>query len=129
MSITRLSPELFKQAWTEYQRVCRQEGLLSLSSFCEDRGVPVQRLYEWLRRRNISVKEFQSRFSEMGNEESRAVAPFVPVSVGGHPEAHDKGFCAEGVLIEGPGGRLTVRVERMSLPAFSRLLDTINDQC
>lgn len=129
MSITRFSPELFKQAWTEYQRVCRKEGLVSLNSFCEGREVPVQRLYEWLRRRNISVKEFQSQFSEMGNDESAAVSRFVPVSVEDHPESHDKGFCAEGVLIEGPGGRLTVRVERMTLPAFSCLLGTINDQC
>lgn len=85
-------------------------------------------MYEWLRRRNISVKAFQSQFSDMVNDEAAAGTRFVPVSVGCQPEAQDKGFCAEGVLIEGHGGQLTVRVERMSLPAFSDLLATIKDQ-
>ena len=129
MSITRLPSVLFEQAWNDYRRVCREDGLVSLNKFCESRDVPVQRLYEWLRRRNISVKEFQSQFSEMGNDDAAASARFVPVSVGVQPEAQDNGFCAAGLVIEGLGGKLTVRVDRISLPAFSHLLTSIKDQC
>lgn len=129
MSNTRLPSGLFEQAWTDYQRCCRKDGLMSLNRFCESREVPVQRLYEWLRRRNISVKEFQSQFSDMGTDEASAgEQQFFPVSVGPHPKEHDDQFCAEGVQIESPGGKLTVRVDRMSLSAFSHLLATIENR-
>lgn len=128
MSNPRLPSVLFEQAWTEYQSACREEGPVSLNRFCEGRNVPVQRLYEWLRRRNISVKEFQSQFSDMEVEESSVMSQFVPVSVEPQPKVQDNSFCAEGVRIEGPDGRLTVCVERMSLPAFSHLLATIKNQ-
>lgn len=74
------------------------------------------------------MKEFQSQFSEMENYESPAVARFVPVSVEPQPKEQDNSFCAEGVRIESPDGRLTVCVERMSLSAFSHLLATIKNQ-
>ena len=128
MSIPRLPSGLFEQAWADYQLACREEGLMSLNKFCEGRNVPVQRLYEWLRRRNISVKEFQSQFSDMEIDEASAKAQFVPVSVEPQPKVQDNRFCAEGVRIESPDGRLTVSVERMSLPAFSHLLATIKEQ-
>lgn len=129
MSITRLPSGLFEQAWTDCRRCCRKEGLISLNRFCESHEVPVQRLYEWLRRRNISVKEFQSQFTDIGNDEASVGAQFVPVSVGSQSKAHDNQFCAEGVQIECPGGKLAVRVDRMSLQAFSHLLATIENRC
>ena len=125
MSITRLPSVLFEQAWNDYRRVCREDGLVSLNRFCESRDVPVQRLYEWLRRRNISVKEFQSRFSDGGNEEPTGNTGFVPVSVVEQPQSRNDGFCAEGIRIECSAG-MAVSVDRMSLQAFSKLLAIIN---
>lgn len=127
MSIQRMPSVIFEQAWTDYQRVCRQEGMVPLIRFCESRDVPVQRLYEWLRRRNISVKQFQSQFSAIENEGDSHNDRFIQVSVGPADGAHEMGLCVEGVQIEGAKGKLTVRVERMSISAFTRLLNTVKD--
>lgn len=37
--------------------------MIALNRFCEGEGINVQRLYEWLRRRKISISDYQAGLS------------------------------------------------------------------
>jgi len=39
--------------------------MIALNRFCEGEGIKVQRLYEWLRRRRISISDYQESLSGM----------------------------------------------------------------
>jgi len=54
---------VYSDAWERYRNHCEQEGLISLKRFCEGEGINVQRLYEWLRRRKISISDYQDSLS------------------------------------------------------------------
>ena len=49
--------------------------MIALNRFCEGEGIKVQRLYEWLRRRKISISDYQDSLS------------VTPVGVRNHEEA------------------------------------------
>lgn len=125
MSTSRLPSELFEQSWIDYKNICHRDGFVPLNRFCENRNVPVQRLYEWLRRRSISVKEFQAQFSDDNGNESVSEAEFVPVCMEKESMSRNEAFCVEGVRIDCPCGKMSLSVERMSLSAFSHVLDIV----
>lgn len=54
---------VYSDAWERYKHYCEQEGMIALNRFCEGKGINVQRLYEWLRRRKISISDYQDSLS------------------------------------------------------------------
>lgn len=90
MGYKKTPSEVCSRAWAMYKEHCESEGLVPLNRFCATIGVDVQRLYEWLRRRKISISDYQSH---------------IPVS--------DKECCADD-----PEFR-EVRIERDPLPVGS----------
>ena len=54
---------VYSDAWERYKHHCEHEGMIALNRFCEGEGINVQRLYEWLRRRKISISDFQAGLS------------------------------------------------------------------
>lgn len=54
---------VYSDAWERYKQHCEHEGLIALNRFCEGEGINVQRLYEWLRRRKISISDYQGSLS------------------------------------------------------------------
>lgn len=59
MGFRKTSSEVYAKAWESYQIRCREEGFIALNRYCLSIGMKVQRLYEWLRRRKISLSAFQ----------------------------------------------------------------------
>lgn len=55
--------EVYSDAWERYKQHCERECLIALKRFCDAEGINVQRLYEWLRRRQISISDYQSSLS------------------------------------------------------------------
>ena len=53
----------YSDAWERYKHHCEHEGVIALNRFCEGEGINVQRLYEWLRRRKISISDYQAGLS------------------------------------------------------------------
>lgn len=119
MNASRITSDKFRQTWEDYQRRCCRDGFIPLNRFCEGRDVPVQRLYEWLRRRKVSIKEFQAGLSAPVPDKPEVEAPFMPLSVraGGAGE-----MCAEDVRIESPGKGICVSIGRLPVSA---LMDVI----
>ncbi len=66
---------VYSDIWERYKHHCEREGMIALNRFCEGEGIKVQRLYEWLRRRKISISDYQESHSGM------------PAGVGNHEEA------------------------------------------
>lgn len=54
---------LYSDVWERYKHHCEHEGMIALNRFCEGEGINVQRLYEWLRRRRISISDYQDSLS------------------------------------------------------------------
>lgn len=127
MSISRLPSELFERAWSDYQAVCRRDGMVALNRFCESRDVPVQRLYEWLRRRHISVKEFQAKITDEAAGVTADSISFEPVILDEVSDIKGVCYCTEGVRIELPYKRISVNIGRMTLPALTQVLNVIKD--
>lgn len=66
---------VYSDIWERYKHHCEHEGIIALNRFCEGEGIKAQRLYEWLRRRKISISDYQESLSGM------------PAGVGHHEEA------------------------------------------
>ncbi len=66
---------VYSDIWERYKHHCEGEGMIALNRFCEGEGINVQRLYEWLRRRKISISDYQDSLSGM------------PAGAGHHEEA------------------------------------------
>ena len=56
---------VYSDIWERYKHHCEREGMIALNRFCEGEGIKVQRLYEWLRRRKISISDYQDSLSGM----------------------------------------------------------------
>ena len=56
---------VYSDIWERYKHHCEREGMIALNRFCEGEGIKVQRLYEWLRRRKISISDYQESHSGM----------------------------------------------------------------
>ncbi len=59
MGLKKTPSEVYADAWDRYQSRCRRDGVIALNQYCRSIGMKEQRLYVWLRRRKISVSEFQ----------------------------------------------------------------------
>lgn len=112
---------MFRQTWEDYQQRCHRDGFVPLNRFCEGRDVPVQRLYEWLRRRKVSIKDFQAGLSAPVPEKPAGEARFMPVSV--RPAAAGE-MCAEDVRIESPSKGIYVSIGRMPVSALMDVIGT-----
>lgn len=66
---------VYSDIWERYKHHCEHEGIIALNRFCEGEGIKAQRLYEWLRRRKISISDYQESLSGM------------PAGAGHHEEA------------------------------------------
>lgn len=125
MGYKRTPSEYYSNAWTRYKEHCDSVGLVPLNRFCATHGVDVQRLYEWLRRRKISISEYQSHFSD-GDVSDYAESPgFREVRLGpslvpararqGHP-----GHAVRDIRIE--TGGISVHLPGMGLDEIADLL-------
>ena len=54
---------VYSDVWERYRHHCENEGMIALNRFCAGEGINVQRLYEWLRRRKISISDYQNGLS------------------------------------------------------------------
>lgn len=54
---------VYSDTWERYKHHCEHEGIIALNRFCEGAGINVHRLYEWLRRRKISISDYQAGLS------------------------------------------------------------------
>lgn len=63
MGYNRSLSAAYSDAWERYKHHCEHEGMIALNRFCEREGINVQRLYEWLRRRKISISDYQAGLS------------------------------------------------------------------
>ena len=54
---------VYSDIWERYKHHCEHEGIIALNRFCEGEGIKAQRLYEWLRRRKISISDYQAGLS------------------------------------------------------------------
>jgi len=63
MGYNKSLSEVYTDAWERYKHHCEHEGMIALNRFCAGEGINVQRLYEWLRRRKISISDYQNRLS------------------------------------------------------------------
>lgn len=97
MSYKKTSSEVYSDAWGQYKKRCESEGLIPLSRFCATIGVEVQRLYEWLRRRKISISDYQSRFASEENAAESELAGFCEVQVEtcGIPDIGEREHCVD----------------------------------
>ena len=82
MSYKKTSTDVYSDAWAQYKKRCESEVLMPLNRFCATIGVEVQRLYEWLRRRKISISDYQSRFASGDRPVGSEVPGFCEVKVG-----------------------------------------------
>ena len=55
MGYNKSLSDVYSETWTRYKNQCETDGYIALNRFCAGTGVNVQRLYEWLRRRKISI--------------------------------------------------------------------------
>ncbi len=127
---------VYSDIWERYKHHCEREGMIALNRFCEGEGIRVQRLYEWLRRRRISISDDQESLSGM------------PAGVRNHEEAlfreirlprpsHARGDAEAATADVVRDIRTTVRDSRYSLknsrPDFGRLsfcgLPAVADGC
>ena len=63
MGYNRSLSAVYSDVWERYKHHCEHEGMIALNRFCEGEGINVQRLYEWLRRRKISISDYQAGLS------------------------------------------------------------------
>ena len=63
MGYNRSLSATYSDVWERYKHHCEHEGMIALNRFCEGEGINVQRLYEWLRRRKISISDYQAGLS------------------------------------------------------------------
>lgn len=59
MGYNKSLSDVYSETWTRYKNQCETDGYIALNRFCAGTGVNVQRLYEWLRRRKISISDYQ----------------------------------------------------------------------
>ena len=64
MGYNKSLSDVYSETWTRYKNQCETDGYIALNRFCAGTGVNVQRLYEWLRRRKISISDYQRSLPE-----------------------------------------------------------------
>lgn len=98
MGFKKTPSEVYAEAWDKYCSRCRRDGLIALNQYCRSIGIKEQRLYEWLRRRKISVSEFQDSCEAESDRSSTAVETgFYEVKVEGR---HGNAFGTDASVIK-----------------------------
>ncbi len=128
MGYKKTSSEVYSKAWAGYQAHCQKDGYVPLSQYCLSIWMKPRRLYEWLRRRKISVTDFQNC-----HENRREPSPvptgdiaFCEVSVSAPPRAGGNAACpAVEVSIELRSGDI-VRLRGVSVRDVSFLMSELN---
>ncbi len=131
MGYKKTSSEVYAKAWAGYQAHCQKDGHVPLSQYCLSVGIKPRRLYEWLRRRKISVIDFQNC-----HENRRDPSPvpageiaFCEVSVSAPPRAGGNAADSAGeVSIELRSGDI-VRLRGVSVRDVSFLMYELNARC
>lgn len=128
MGFKKTPSEVYANAWAGYQSRCLNEGYVALNQYCRSIGLRTQRLYEWLRRRKISVSDFQNRCvsspgllpspdAEIGFREVE-VRPQVADTCGSSETKGD-------VIIELRSGDV-IRMSGLSIRELTNLMMTLN---
>ena len=66
MGYNKSLSDVYSEDMDALQNQCETDGYIALNRFCAGTGVNVQRLYEWLRRRKISISDYQRSLPETG---------------------------------------------------------------
>ncbi len=130
MGLKKTPSEVYAEAWDKYQSRCRRDGVMALNQYCRSIGIKEQRLYEWLRRRKISVSEFQeSCVAGSGRQPSPAVGTgFCEVKVERGPGkvcGPDASVIKGEVCVELRSGDV-VRMTGLSVREVADLMITLN---
>ena len=84
MGYNKSLSDVYSETWTRYKNQCETDGYIALNRFCAGTGVNVQRLYEWLRRRKISISDYQRSLPERPDSSREGGGPlFREVKVPG----------------------------------------------
>ncbi len=129
MGLKKTPSEVYADAWDKYRFRCRRDGVIALNQYCRSIGMKEQRLYEWLRRRKISVSEFQeSCGAESGRSPAAEETGFCEVKVERGPD-NGAGSDASGrkgeVCVELRSGDV-VRMTGLSVREVADLMITLN---
>lgn len=132
MASQRINPEVFADVWERYQLHCKEKGFIPLCQFCKPMGIKPEPLYEWLRRRHISLSGYQRQYGVkvLTKEQSSSTKEgFCAVEVSSHSDkAQSNGVNAaamHGIRIELRSGDSIV-VEGMSISEIGALAGIIN---
>lgn len=129
MGFRKTSSEVYAKAWESYRIRCREEGFIALNRYCLSIGVKVRRLYEWLRRRKISLSDFQDSCGTESfvKEDDQGYVRFHEVEIlkPGEPVAKESAPQGLEARFDLPGGD-TVEISGASVADLACLMRSLN---